>query len=109
MPWDSQAVIREAGASLVEIRRPIDAERAERAQRIAARRAANAARAAHAHQVAMAAEWQPSRVSDAERDANACRRRAWAAVTVGFEGHPRTMAEVLQRAAAHQARAGARA
>lgn len=104
MTWDSQVVIRDADAALRALRAPIDAARTERAQRIAKRRAENAARVARAHQVAMAAQWQPSRVAPAERDAKTRERRDRAAVTPGFEGHPRTIADVLARAAAWRAR-----
>ena len=105
MPYDSQAVYRGADASLRALRRPIEEARAAAAERIAARRAENAARAAAAHARAMAAPPPLVLSAEALRDLRARQRAARARrvsmlpVTPGFEGHPRTMAEVLARAA----------
>jgi hypothetical protein len=103
---------RQAAEALRRLReRCFTDPRAEAARQL---RAENAARVAAAHALAMAVPPPPLLSLDALRDLRARQRSARArsltrvAVTPGFEGHPRTMQEVLARAAAHQARADAR-
>ena len=102
------------GPTLEDFRRAVDRTRAERDARIAQRREKNSARVERAHVLAMSAPPPPVLSAEELRDLRARQRRARSRrpaplpVTPGFEAHPRTMAEVLARAAAHQARAGAR-
>ena len=99
--------LRKAAEALDDVRRPIEEARAAAAERIAARRAENAARAAAAHALAMAAPC-PVLSADDLRDLKARQRRTRARqvaalqVTEAFGNHPRTMAEVLARAAAYR-------